>query len=54
MFSSFWHGFYLSYYIAFFMFHMCIEIQKVIYKNQDLLLPPAGTPKRKYVDLAIE
>lgn len=32
MLSAFWHGFYLNYYIGFFIFFTLIEIQKVLYK----------------------
>jgi hypothetical protein len=32
MLSAFWHGFYLNYYIGFFIFFNLIEIQKVLYK----------------------
>lgn len=34
MFSAFWHGFYLNYYVAFLYFFAVIEIQKVLYKRQ--------------------
>lgn len=46
MVSSFWHGFYPSYYFGFFIFHICIEVQKIIYKNQEAIL---GKGKRKEI-----
>lgn len=53
-FSAFWHGFYPSYYVAFFYVHMCGEIQKMVYKNQDVVLGPFGTVRRPYVEKALE
>lgn len=34
MLSAFWHGFYLNYYIGFFIFFTLIEIQKFLYKKK--------------------
>jgi hypothetical protein len=34
MFSAFWHGFYLNYYVAFLYFFANIEVQKIIYKRK--------------------
>lgn len=51
--SSFWHGFYPSYYLAFFMFHVTGEVQKVFHKNQELLLGPENSLRRKISEKAL-
>ena len=51
--SSFWHGFYPSYYLAFFMFHITSEVQKIFHKNQDLLLGPQDSLRRSLTEKAL-
>ena len=42
--SAFWHGFYPSYYILFIMYHFGMELQRLVYKNSDILKGLPGTP----------
>lgn len=43
MLSAFWHGFYPCYYIAFAYFQFCTMVERLVYKNRELLLGKPGT-----------
>ena len=51
--SSFWHGFYPSYYLAFFMFHVTSEVQRVLHKNQEFLLGAPDSLRRTVTEKAL-